>query len=217
VVVRANAAPVNRVAEPTSPGRRLSKEARREQLLDTAAVLLLRGGIDALTMEGLGVEAGASKTLGYAYFPNIEAVVLALRERELGLLYKRIERAASASESFEERFASAFHAYFDVVAARGVLLGELEQAVRARRLDPGSADGTDAFLRWWAGLIDDEFGCGRRRARGYAAIAAGLANAHATIWKPGRFSRRHIEGTAIAYALGGLRAAVAHDDALCSG
>ena len=57
--------------EATRP-RRLSKEARRSQLLDTAGELLLRDGVDALTMEGIGQGAGASKTLGYAYFDNVD-------------------------------------------------------------------------------------------------------------------------------------------------
>ena len=46
--------------------RRFPKEARRSQLLDTAGELLLRDGVDALTMEGIVQGAGASKTLGYA-------------------------------------------------------------------------------------------------------------------------------------------------------
>lgn len=189
--------------------RRLSKEARRQQLLDTAAELLLRDGADALTMEGIGVEAGASKTLGYAYFDNVEHVVCALRERELHELYARVEEAAAGADSFDDRVAAAFRAYFDIVAERGLLLGELEQAMHTRRIAPTSGDGTDAFIGWLAGLIDDEFGVGRRRATWHAAITAGLANAHAAIWKPSRYGRSHIESMAIAYALGGLRNAIA--------
>lgn len=194
------------IVETTRP-RRLSKEARRQQLLDTAARVLLRDGADALTMEGMGVEAGASKTLGYAYFTNIEHVVIALRERELQHLYRRIEAASAGLESFDERVRAAFHAYFDVVGERGLLLGELEQAMHARRI-PAAKDGTDEFLRWLAGLIDDEYRVGPRRAMGHAAIVAGLANAHAAIWLPSRARRDDIEQMAVAYALGGLACAI---------
>lgn len=195
---------------PAAP-RRLSREARRQQLLDTAAELLRQDGAGALTMEGIGQAAGVSKTLGYAYFDNVEHVVVALRERELGDLYARVQEAAAVATTFDARVAAAFHAYFDIVTERGLLLGELEQAVQTRRLAPSADDGTDVFLRWLAGLIDDEFGVGRRRATWHAAITAGLANAHAAIWKPSRYGRDHIEAMAIAYALGGLRAAIASD------
>jgi AcrR family transcriptional regulator len=188
--------------------RRLSKEARREQLLDSAAELLRRGGSDALTMEAMGLEAGASKTLGYAYFANIEDVITALREREMGHLNQRVAEAAAAYDHFDDRLAATFRAYFDVVAERGVLLGEIEGAVRARRLS-ALAEGTNDFIAWLAGLIDDEFGVGRRRATWYAAIIGSLANTHGWIWKPSRYSRERIEAQAIAFALGGLRAAIA--------
>ncbi len=77
--------------------RRLSKQARRAQLLDTAGELLLRDGVDALTMEGIGQGAGASKTLGYAYFDNVDHVIVALRERELGLMFLRQGRPKGGS------------------------------------------------------------------------------------------------------------------------
>lgn len=198
-------------APPRRPVRRLTKEARREQLLDTAANLLLSGGIDALTMEGIGQEAGASKTLGYAYFTNVDHVVVTLRERELRHLYQRVEEAADAAERFDDRLGAAFGAYFDIVAERGLLLAELEQAMSARRIRTGRSDGTVDFLGWLAALIDAEFEVGERRARSYAAIVAGVANLHAGIWQRSRFSRHHIEATALAFALGGLRAAVERD------
>ena len=103
--------------------------------------------------------------------------------------------------------ALAFRAYFDVVTERGLLLGELEQALHTRRIPP-AADGTNEFLRWLASLIDDEYGVGPNTAMWHAAITAGLANAHAAIWVPGHFQRKDIEEMALAYALGGLRTAL---------
>jgi AcrR family transcriptional regulator len=188
--------------------RRLTKEARREQLLDTAASLLRDGGSEALTMEAMGVEAGASKTLGYAYFANVEDVIRALREREMGRLNRAVAEAAAAVEGFDDKLAAAIRAYFDHVAARGVLLLEIEQAVRARRLEVMPA-GTNDFIELLAGMIDDEFHVGRRRATWYAATIGSLANTHAWIWQPSRYSRERIEAQALAFALGGLRAALA--------
>jgi AcrR family transcriptional regulator len=188
--------------------RRLPKAARREQLLDTAAALLRDGGSDALTMEAVGLEAGASKTLGYAYFANVEDVIRALREREMGRLNQAVASAAGSVEGFEDKLAAALRAYFDHVAERGVLLLEIEQAVRARRLEV-MPEGTNDFIEMIASMIDDEFHVGRRRATWYAATIGSLANTHAWIWQPSRYSRERIEAQALAFALGGLRAALA--------
>ena len=188
--------------------RRLTKEARREQLLDTAAALLRDGGSDALTMEAVGVEAGASKTLGYAYFANVEDVIRALREREMGRLNRLVAEAAAAAVGFDEKLGAALRAYFDHVEERGVLLVEIEQAVRARRLEL-MPEATNDFIEIIAAMIDDEFGVGRRRATWYAATIGSLANTHAFIWQPSRYSRERIEAQALAFALGGLRAALA--------
>ena len=46
-------------------------------------------------MEGVGQGAEASKTLGYAYFDNVDHVIVALRERELGRLNVRVKEAAA--------------------------------------------------------------------------------------------------------------------------
>ena len=121
--------------------------------------------------------------------------------------------AAVEVVGLEAKVAAAFGAYFDICVERGLLLGELEQAVSARRISAPDSDGTDAFLEWLAELIDAELGVGTKRAWAYAAVVASNANVHAGIWRYTGFSRRHMESTAVAFAVGGLLAAVAHDDA----
>lgn len=64
-------------------------------------------------------------------------------------------------------------------------------------------------MTWLAQLIDDEMTVGPRRSMAYATVVASSANDHAAIWKLSGFSRRHIERMAVAFALGGLHAAVA--------
>lgn len=192
-------------------GRRLSATARREQLLDIAADLLQTGGIDSLTMEALGKQAGTSKTLGYAYFDNVDHVVVSLRQRELRDLYQRVERAAEQATNFEERLSAAMHAYFDSVEERGLLLYQLEQFVSARQIDVAGTDDTNEFLRWLASLIADEFGTGPEWSFACAALVGQNANAHTAIWMLSGRPRAEIERFAVQFLLGGLRAAVAID------
>lgn len=65
------------------------------------------------------------------------------------------------------------------------------------------------FLAWLAGIIDDEFAIGLRRARSLAWAVAASANTRAAIWGATGASRAQIESTAPAFAFGGLRSAIA--------
>lgn len=196
-------------AHPAVPrARRLSAPARREQLLDIAADLIVAGGVEQLTMEALGRRAGASKTLAYAYFDNLEHVAAALRQRELRQLYRQVEAAAEAARSFDERLAAAFHAYFDIVEERGLLLHQLEQFASSRPVEIGGADDTNEFLQWLAALIRQEFGVEVGEAFGYAALVGINANAHAATWLLSGRSRDQIEAAAVRFTLGGLRSAL---------
>lgn len=58
----------------------LSQE-RRNQILDSAAQLILNAGITAVFMESIGREAGVSKGLVYAYFATRSALLVALLTR----------------------------------------------------------------------------------------------------------------------------------------
>src|SRR5215831_10336364 len=92
---------------------RLSAADRREQLLDAAAELVRGSGFLALSMESVAQHAGVSKGLGYAYFENADALALALYDREVGALYRRVEAAVSAASGFEARVRAGVHAYLD--------------------------------------------------------------------------------------------------------
>jgi AcrR family transcriptional regulator len=68
-----------------SPNRRVPQQQRAErrvaQLLDSAAAVLAETGYDAATMTAIAERAGASIGAVYQYFPNKEAIVLALRSQ----------------------------------------------------------------------------------------------------------------------------------------
>lgn len=62
--------------------RRLSKAARREQLLDTALAIVRESGTDALTLGHLAERAGVSKPIAYEHFKTRSGLLMALH-REL--------------------------------------------------------------------------------------------------------------------------------------
>lgn len=60
---------------------RLSKQARREQLLDTAVTIVRRRGTDGLTLVTLAEAAGVSRPIVYDHFGTRPGLLLALHRR----------------------------------------------------------------------------------------------------------------------------------------
>jgi AcrR family transcriptional regulator len=189
-----------------APAVRLPRPVRREQLLDVAAALIAECGLDAVTMEGVAARAGVSKGLGYAYFANRDELVVALFDREIAILDRRVASAVEEATTFEDRLRAVVHASFDVVRERGVVLGALTQSA----LPPGPLlqrrrarqRGVEAFF---AALVTDEFGLvGKPAEAAVAILLAGYGGA-LQLWIDGRMSRRDIAEVHVRLAVGGLR------------
>jgi AcrR family transcriptional regulator len=58
--------------------KRLSKEARREQLLEAAMAIAAESGVDALTLGSLAERAGVSKPVAYEHFGTRAGLLIAL-------------------------------------------------------------------------------------------------------------------------------------------
>lgn len=65
----------------TTTSSRLSKQARREQLLDTALALVRAEGADGLTLPTLAEAAGVSRPIVYDHFGTRPSLLLALYQR----------------------------------------------------------------------------------------------------------------------------------------
>ena len=90
------------MAEPVKKRTRLSPERRQAAILDATARLVLEDGLTNLTMAKVGEQAGVSKALIYAYFPNMEALLYAVYERETELLNQQHMDTLGTPHSFEE-------------------------------------------------------------------------------------------------------------------
>ena len=201
-----------RVAEVAAPAPRpkiirLTAEQRREQLLATAAQILVSRGFDALTMEAVGQESGASKTLGYAYFTNVDELILALWTQELSHLFERVVEAAEGVEGFPALFRATIGAYYDVVEERGVLLSMLQAGITARRIDAREEPATVDFVSWLAEKVRQEYGVDPVVARHFAILSASMPSLDAST--RGGFPRdRDMEARCLTFILSGLEAAL---------
>jgi AcrR family transcriptional regulator len=75
--------------------------ARRRQLLDAAAQITGRGGLDRLTMVGTATEAGVSRQLVYEHFADLPTLVWALVADRFGAADATI--AAALAQPREDR------------------------------------------------------------------------------------------------------------------
>jgi AcrR family transcriptional regulator len=62
----------------TKNGKRLTKEARREQLLAVAKALLARDGAQEMTLASVAARAGVSKPIAYDHFGSRSGLLVAL-------------------------------------------------------------------------------------------------------------------------------------------
>ena len=104
---------------------RLTPAARRNQILDVAARLIVEEGLQAATMEQLARSAGISKALVYNYFATRDVLLGALLQREQAELGARGMGAALQAESFPELIAQTTRLYLEHVRDRGPLIAAL--------------------------------------------------------------------------------------------
>lgn len=156
-------------AEPTVR-RRLTKEGRREQLLDAARSLLVERGAASLTMEGLAARAGVDKALPYRHFANADAVVAELLAQHNQTLAARVLDAMASADAPADKTRAAVNAFFDVVAQHGAIVTVLTRWRPPDATNPAGRVGQH-FL---ADVLVRELGVPRRTSLAAAAAMLGV-------------------------------------------
>ena len=190
-------------------GKRLPREERREHFLDVAVELIVDKGIDAVTMESVAAAAGVSKGLGYAYFTDASDLLMAVLSRETHAMERRIVLAVADADGFEDKIRAGTKAWFDTVSERGTLFSTLTNTSQIRGT---RANDRRASLKRWEGFYADlaerELGVPKRQADIASAILIAGLSGIVRRWVDHRDSRRVLEETYVAFAIGGLRALV---------
>ena len=107
------------MSETTVPRGRLSRSARRAQLLVAARDVFAAQGYHAAAMDDIAERAGVSKPVLYQHFPGKLELYQALLTTYADELVAQVEAALSATAENEERVEAAVAAYFDFVAGEG--------------------------------------------------------------------------------------------------
>lgn len=80
------------------PAATRSRQATRERMLDAAAVVLAREGIQGASVEHICEQAGFTRGAFYSNFSNKDELVMALFEREREAMLSRMREAAEPAE-----------------------------------------------------------------------------------------------------------------------
>ncbi len=175
----------------TDPPRRMSREARREMLIDATGRLLGSRDVPVLTFEAVADEAGVSKTLPYKYFESPDAIADELYERVVVDGVDRLTVALVAGDAtFDDKIAGGFNLWCDVIKTHGYLL----LALVDRRSIPSLRPRIDArrleAARLWASLIAEEFDVDDDAANVIATSITAASTALLLRWVRERGSRR---------------------------
>ncbi len=85
--------------EQTPTARRVSREARRDLLIDAVVALIEAGRLDEVTMESVAEGAGVSRALVYQHFANRNDLLAAAYRREAGTLHDELAAEVAAATS----------------------------------------------------------------------------------------------------------------------
>jgi AcrR family transcriptional regulator len=72
-------------------------------ILDTTAALIAEHGLAAVTMSQIAAGSGIGRATLYKYFPDVESIVVAWHERQVGEHLAELTRAAAGTQEAGER------------------------------------------------------------------------------------------------------------------
>lgn len=178
-----------------SPSRRMSKSARRHQLLDVAAAKVMEHGLAAMSMERVAEWAGVSKALPYAHFDNVEHLLVALYQREAIAIGREITDALEHAAPDDDPAVVRVRAYFAATSKRAEIIRAL---TAPGSTVPSAADPDGEGARYSAGLLYRYHGVEKHRALAVSGILQGALIGASTTWLHGLARREMLEESLIA-------------------
>ena len=165
-------------------GPRLSRSARRTQLLAAAQEVFVRCGYHAAAMDDIADRAGVSKPVVYQHFQSKLELYLALLDEHIEALLDAVRTALSSTRDNKQRVVATIAAYFEFVDRDGepfrlVFESDLtnEQAVR-QRVD----DVTERCARAIAEVIGEDTQLPSEQAMLLGVALTGMAQVSARYW-----------------------------------
>ncbi len=171
-------------ATPVQRGARLSRTARRAQLLDAARDVFAAHGYHAAAMDDIAERAGVSKPVLYQHFPGKLELYRALLTTYADELVERVRDALEHRDDNQDRARAAVAAYFDFVAEEaGSYRLVFESDLRGEPEAAAVVDGArDRCIELVADAVTTDAGLDPDRARLLAVGLVGLSQVTAQYW-----------------------------------
>jgi AcrR family transcriptional regulator len=117
------------------------RRAVREATIDTTAALVARHGLRAVTMSRIAEQTGIGRATLYKYFPDVESILRAWHERQVGRHLAQLVAARDKADEDGRRLRAVLEAYASVAhrsrghddAELAALLHHDEHVIRAQR------------------------------------------------------------------------------------
>lgn len=100
-------------------GARLSRQARRRQVLQAAQSVFVAQGYHSAAMDDIAERAGVSKPVLYQHFPSKLELYLALLDQHTEALVLKVREALDSTTDNKARVLACVQAYFDFVDGEG--------------------------------------------------------------------------------------------------
>ncbi|MCG8915051.1 TetR/AcrR family transcriptional regulator [Actinokineospora sp. PR83] len=165
-------------------GARLPRTARRAQLLAAAQDVFAANGYHAAGMDEIAERAGVSKPVLYQHFPGKLELYMALLDKHVDELIRRVTEAMESTTDNKVRVRNAVGAYFDFVdnesqAFRLVFESDLRgEPLVQDAVDRATTSSVDAITA----TITADAGLDEARARLLAVGLVGISQVAAMAW-----------------------------------
>jgi len=163
---------------------RLSRSARRLQLMSAAKSAFVTQGYHAAAMDDIADRAGVSKPVLYQHFPSKLELYLALLNESADEMVRLVRLALGATTDNHERVDNAVAAYFTFVADNGqayrlIFESDLRGQLEVERIVERA---TDDCISAITETITADTGVDVERARLLASGMVGLSQVSARYW-----------------------------------
>ena len=163
---------------------RLSRSARRLQLMSAAKSAFVTQGYHAAAMDDIADRAGVSKPVLYQHFPSKLELYLALLNESADEMVRLVRLALGATTDNHERVDNAVAAYFTFVADNGqayrlIFEADLRGQLEVERIVERA---TDDCISAITDTITADTGVDVERARLLASGMVGLSQVSARYW-----------------------------------
>ncbi len=163
---------------------RLSRSARRTQLIAAAKTVFVTQGYHAAAMDDIAETAGVSKPVLYQHFPSKLELYLALLSESADEMVRLVRAALEATTDNHERVDGVLAAYFTFVADNGgayrlIFESDLRSQPEVEFIVERAAD---ACIQAITDTITTDTGVDVERARLLASGMVGLSQVSARYW-----------------------------------